>query len=429
MFVLNFVKLLIISIFIDYPKIVKNMTISNYQNIKALIINALKSSSFSRVKETRKQFLLNALLLFLSVKGKINFLQLSRFSDKCEQYFRIHFENRFDCQSFNRSLLSSLEIKESIVAFDPSYIPKSGKQTFGLDYYWSGCAKKAKWGLDICGFAVVDVCRKTAFHLSAIQTAIKKDENLLDYYCRIITENYLHFKEQSSYLVADAWFSKAKVVDAIERAGFHFISRLRDDANLQYIFNENPTGKKGAPKKYDGKVNPKNLDMKHFKKCYHDDEVCIYSAIVYSKAFKQKINLAVTIFYKDGKEICRKLYFSTDLKMEAVKIVRYYRSRFQIEFLYRDAKQFCGLTSCQGRSKNKLDFHFNAALTAINLAKIDWINSQGGQQQPFSMANYKTMFYNKLLLDRFIQRFAINPNLEKNKRIIHELLEWGKIAA
>ena len=139
---------------------------------KLLIISTLKCDSFSNLKRTRKHFILNVLLCFLSIKGKINFLQLSQFSSFCEQFFRIHFENRFNFKCFNLSLVPPLDIKESIVAFDPSYIPKSGKQTFGLGRYWSGCAKQTKWGLDICGFALVDVLRNTAFHLNAIQTSL-----------------------------------------------------------------------------------------------------------------------------------------------------------------------------------------------------------------------------------------------------------------
>ena len=54
-------------------------------------------------------------------------------------------------------------LSECIVAFDPSYIGKSGKEKHGLGMYWSGCAGRAKWGLDICGFAVVDVILNTAF--------------------------------------------------------------------------------------------------------------------------------------------------------------------------------------------------------------------------------------------------------------------------
>jgi hypothetical protein len=388
----------------------------------------LYSNEFSALKESRKQFILNVLLCFLSIKGRINFLQLSRFSKYCEQYFRINFENKFNFQDFNRRLILNLKIKECITAFDPSFITKSGKCTFGLGKYWSGCAKQAKWGLDICGFAVIDILQNTAFHLNAIQTPPFEDMTLLDYYCKIVKENYLYFKELSNYMVADAYFSKKKVVDTMLSLGLHFISRLRDDASLKYIYQGEQTGKKGRPKTYDGKVNVYNFNMTYFTENFSDKEMKIYSAIVYYNAFKRNIKLAVAIYYKNGKEV-RKLYFSTDLELSAEKIVRYYRSRFQIEFLYRDAKQHCGLTNCQARSENKLNFHFNAALTAVNLAKVDWLNTKNDENSQFSMSDYKTMYNNELLLKTFIERFGINPNTKKNKNIIAELRNWGKIAA
>jgi len=72
----------------------------------------------------------------------------------------------------------------------------------------------------------------------------------------------------------------------------------------------------------------------------------------------------------------RRFFVQVGLKLAGEKIVQYYRLRFQIEFLYRDAKQFTGLNSCQARSQNKLDFHFNASLTAVNLAKQDWLSNK-----------------------------------------------------
>jgi len=45
---------------------------------------------------------------------------------------------------------------------DPSYKPKAGKSTYGKGKFWSGVAKAAKWGLDICGFAVIDIVNNTA---------------------------------------------------------------------------------------------------------------------------------------------------------------------------------------------------------------------------------------------------------------------------
>ncbi len=404
------------------------MTINNHPNSISLINSVLRVGKFSFLKASRKKFILTVFMCFLSIKDRINFLQLERFSDYSEQYFRIHFENKFDFQSFNLSLIQQQNIDECAIAFDPSYIPKSGKSTFGVNKYWSGCSKQAKWGLDICGFAAVDVNRKMAFHLNAVQTPPLENMTLLDYYCSVLTENHLYFKELSNYLIADAYFSKKKVVETTLSLGMHFISRFRDDANLRYIYRGEQTGGKGAPRKYDGKVDPRYPDMNHFSKIVVCDELTIYSAEVYSVAFGRIINLAIAVFSKDGKEIARKLYFSTNLEMNAEKIVKYYRSRFQIEFIYRDAKQHCGLTHCQARSRNKLDFHFNAALTAVNLAKIEWLQSNPPANQSFSMSDYKTMYNNDLLLRVFIRKFGINPNTKKNKLIIKELRNYGKIA-
>ena len=156
----------------------------------------------------------------------------------------------------------------------------------------------------------------------------------------------------------------------------------------------------------------------------------LLSAVVYARASKRNIKVALVIYYdKQGRETVRKLYFSTDTEMEAVKLVKYYRSRFQIEFLYRDAKQYFGLEHCQARSKEKLDFHFNAALTSVNLAKIYHLTNQDTNKGNFSPANFKNLFHNILLLDLFISTFGINPNSTKNQTKIKELLELGKIAA
>ncbi len=405
------------------------MLSNKHPNAISLIYNTLESDSFLTLKESRKQFIANVLVLFLSIKGRINFLQLSRFSENCEQYFRINFENKFNFQAFNLKLILDQSISDCLVAFDPSYISKIGKMTFGLNMYWSGCAKKAKWGLEICGFAAIDVLRNTAFHLNAIQTPPIESMTLLVYYCQIVKENYLYFKELSKYMVADAYFSKKEVVDTMLSLGLHFISRLRSDSNLKYIFAGEQNGKKGANRKYDGKFNLKSINMNHFVEVISENDLKVYSAIVYSVAFKRNIKIAVAVFSKDGKQTNRKIYFSTDLALSGEKIFRYYCSRFQIEFLYRDAKQHCGLTNCQARSENKLYFHFNTALTAVNLAKVDWLKSNTNENSQFSMSDYKTMYNNDLLLNQFIGKFGINPNTKKNMNIISELREWGKIAA
>lgn len=431
---LNLVNTLIIINLDDFYKNHLIMTIKIKQNVNTLITNLLRNDAFSGLNKARKDFISNVLWLFLSIKGRINFLQLERYGSLIEQTFRNQFEVKFDFFSFNGYLINQTIPGDRIIAIDPSYIPKAGKSTYGRGKFWSGVAKQAKWGLEICGFAVVDIVNNTALHLNAWQTPsanelVKRGLNLLTYYASLVIENARMFNEFSIYMVADAYFSKKPFVDALLSVGQHLISRLRDDSVLRYMYMGEQTGKRGANKKFNGRVDVKNLDTNYFFLEVNTQDVKIYSAVVHSKAFKRYIKLAVTIFYKDGKEVARKLYFSTDLNQRGEKIVQYYQSRFQIEFLYRDAKQFTGLTTCQARSQNKLIFHFNAALTAINLAKQDWLSNNKDCQKPFSMANYKTLCNNTLMLERFMCMFAINPNTAKNQKIIKELLDYGNIAA
>jgi len=104
-------------------------------NIRLLIINTLKINSFKFLNKSRKKFITNVLISFLSIKGRpessartgeaINFLQLERFGAYCESTYRTHFEEKFDFFEFNKHLVKQIS-DEIIIGFDPSYLSKSG---------------------------------------------------------------------------------------------------------------------------------------------------------------------------------------------------------------------------------------------------------------------------------------------------------------
>ena len=189
------------------------------------------------------------------------------------------------------------------------------------------------------------------------------------------------------------------------------------------------TGKPGSPKIYNGKIKLKDIDKDYFDKVYQDDNKTVYTAIVYSNALERKIRLVYEQTIQNKKKSYL-LFFSTNINDDAIEILKIYKTRFQREFLYRDGKQFTGLNDCQARSENKLDFHFNASLTAVNLAKIEYhLSIPKNERGPFSMANIKTMHHNALLLDRFIKVFAVPAYKLLNKNNIKELIDFGKIAA
>ena len=175
----------------------------------------------------------------------------------------------------------------------------------------------------------------------------------------------------------------------------------------------------------------KKIDKRRFKRVYQDLNVIVYELIVWSVGLKRKIKVAYVEFLDEGKSTKRyAVLFSTDLELSGKQVYIYYKARFQIEFLFRDAKQNTGLTHCQARSKNKIYFHTNIALTAVGVAKIaHYFDDKKTEDVPISIADVKTSYFNELMLNLFLSNFQIDPELKKNKQAIKSILEFGKIAA
>lgn len=127
------------------------------------------------------------------------------------------------------------------------------------------------------------------------------------------------------------------------------------------------------------------------------------------------------------------MYFSTDLNLPAWLIVechpvKYYQLRFQEEFIFRDSKQFTGLNHCQARSINKLEFHWDMSLTAVNIPKVNaFLSIPKEERKTFSMANVKTLCHNQLIIERLFDILPNYPELSKNNPKIKELYLYGCI--
>ena len=404
------------------------MTIREQKPYKELINSMLEK--MPNINQWRKVFVVETLILFMSIRGRINFLQLARYGKYKEQRYRQQFEKVFDFLTFNSELTLSQGSGHYVIAFDPCYVSKSGKKTPGVNWYWSGCANSSKWGLEIGGLAAIDIDNHTAFHLEAIQTLNSEKQSLSDWYGKIISDRKDSLASISKYLVADAWFSKRTFADQIIQSQMHLISRFRDDADLKYINTQQPTGKRGRPLKYAGKVIIQNIDKKYFNLVSSNDEETVYAAVVYSKSLKRNVLLVHVTYLRNNGKATTKLYFSTDVLMKPSEVLIYYRSRFQIEFLYRDGKQHTGLNDAQARSENKLHFQFNASLTSINIAKaIHWLSIPKKERASFSMSDIKTMNHNMLMLERFFDVFGIFPYSAKNQNYVKELILYGTKAA
>ena len=122
----------------------------------------------------------------------------------------------------------------------------------------------------------------------------------------------------------------------------------------------------------------------------------VYTAVVWAVSLAREVRVVVVDYLdSDKRRQTRKVFFSTDTSMSARDIFDIYRTRFQLEFVFRDAKQFTGLTHCQARNKEALSFAFNASLTSVNLARA-FARQQG---MVLSVGSTKTLLHNAAMVD------------------------------
>ena len=101
--------------------------------------------------QPQREFLATLFVTILVLRGRVNFRNLSRYCDYSERTIARQFREPFDWPDLHqRVLMTALDPRaELISAHDASFIPKSGKQTFGLGHCFNGCARRAERGLEI----------------------------------------------------------------------------------------------------------------------------------------------------------------------------------------------------------------------------------------------------------------------------------------
>jgi hypothetical protein len=381
--------------------------------------------------KVQSEFFVNLVLQWLRLRGRYTFEGLFRQGFLSAVSYRSQFSKGFDFKVFNRLLVQEHGGLERLWVFDPTYLSKAGKHTYGLGYFWSGCAQAVKRGLELSALSIVDVVNHTALHYQATQTVLADQQSLLTFYTQFIVKQAAELMLLSQYLAVDAYFAKYEFLQAVSESGLKVITRLRDDAALWYGYLGPKSTGKGRPKQFAGKVEARNLDLQYFRLCIQEVNWRAYEACLYSKSLKRWLKVVIVHTYQgDGRIKSSKIFASTDTTLSGIDLWYYYHLRFQAEFLYRDAKQFLGLTHCQSRQEKRLHFHFNFSLTLLSLAKVaHWLSKPLAERGSFSIQDIKTTYFNQHILDVFIEGFGICPITAKNNPCYRKIANYAKIAA
>lgn len=123
------------------------------------------------INKPQCDFLIEAFTLLFSRQGRATFKNLSRYSHYNELTFRRWYTKYFDWLGFNLCFVD-WKMGTYIGVVDCSFINKSGKHTYGLDKFWSGCLNVAKQGLEVSVLGCINVDLVETFVLDATQTPV-----------------------------------------------------------------------------------------------------------------------------------------------------------------------------------------------------------------------------------------------------------------
>ena len=288
---------------------------------------------------------------------------------------------------------------EYLLAGDESVITKSGKLTFGLDRFYAGLLKKVVKSIAIFSLSIISVQERRSYPLQVEQVVrspeekavakakkakrVKKKSNpkkkvtLTPELLRIqnAIKKQLHILQplvQIRHIASDGHFGNNNALQMVLQCKLDLISKLRSDSALYFLY-KGIQNNKGPRRKYGSKIDYRNIPDKYLVSLKTEDciQTSIYQSKMLHKSFAQMLNVVVItkINLKTG-VFAHVILFSSDLVFSSEKIIDYYSLRFQIEFNFRDAKQFWGLEDFMNIKKVPLTNALNLSLFMVNLSQV-----------------------------------------------------------
>jgi len=329
------------------------------------------------------------------------------------------FDKRLDWLGIKWELIKRVIGKEVILVADESTVSKSGKKSYGLGYFYSGLQNRPIKGISFLSFSLVDVQSRRAYPLFTKQMKKQKKEEskrevkkkvgrpkgsknknskdkrlkgtfrVVSYFLKIILK--VIKLPSLRYFVYDGAFGNNAGVQATRKSGLHLISKLKKNSALYFKCTKKRKGR-GRPSLYGEKIDVSTLPKKYLKdtKIDKDIEIKFYQFEALHKTISDSLNIVI-IYSKNlkTKKETHTILFSTDLKQEFQKIRDYYSLRFQIEFNFRDAKQFFGLEDFMNIKKRRIHNFANLSMFMNSLSYL--VHKKSGFSN-YSVNDLKSIF-------------------------------------
>jgi putative transposase len=362
---------------------------------------------------TLRQFSRIALAL-LAMTGRVTMLGISRWTGEGGSYRTVQrfFTTLIPWASlfwlfFRTHLFQADDVY--LLAGDETVVTKAGKHTYGLDRFFASVYGKSVPGLAFFSLSLISIKERRSFPVAVEQvvrtaqekaaarakpktttsatspkrkggrpkgssTKAKTSVELTPELCRIQTMiRQLIERIQGlfplTYLVLDGHFGNNNALQMVQQCQLHLISKLRSDAAL-YLPYDGPYAGRGPRRIYGERLNPQAIPQRYLRQSSIEDgiETRIYQLEVRHTTFAQALNVVVIVKTNVKTEaVAHVLLFSSDLALAFDKLIDYYSLRYQIEFNFRDAKQYWGLSDFMNTSERAVTNAANLSLFMVNL--------------------------------------------------------------
>ena len=214
----------------------------------------------------------------------------------------------------------------------------------------------------------------------------------------------------------------------VRHPGLHLVSKLRHDAALYFPY-EGPYRGRGRRRKYGHKLDYRHIPNQYLKTCSVDEDIqtAVYQMRLWHKLFADPLNIVVIV--KTNRHTgasAHVVLFSSDLELAYDKLIDYYRLRFQIEFNFRDAKQYWGLEDFMVINPTPVYNSANLAMLMVNLSQV-LIRALRNQCPAFSVNDLKAYYRGRKYVT---EAFKLLPNLPEPifiEQVIAQVTDLGRI--
>jgi putative transposase len=402
----------------------------------------------------------------LSMSGRVTMRGLSRWSGKGGSYRTIQ-------RLFNASLpwcqLNWLLIRQHVLdtddvvlmSGDHVVVTKSGKMTYGLDRFFSSLYGKAVPGLCFLSLSLLSVKRRTSYPVMTEQVEKPSEalgqepaktkargrrgrpqgsknrnrrEVALSPSLRFIQEHIKRLLEQIGdafqvvYFLFDGELGHNDAMHMVRQVGLHLISKLRYNSALYFPY-DGPYCGRGPRRKYGQKVDYYHIPSTYLQATSMDKEIKtqIYQMSLWHKKFAEMLNVVVIVKTNlTTHKIAHVVLFSSDLTLRYDLLIDYYRLRFQLEFNFRDAKQYWGLEDFMNVNARPVYNGANLAMFMVNVSHA-LMRPMRAQWSAFSVNDLKAWFRGQKYVIETLKLLPESPDPIFIDQVVSKMAELGRV--